>query len=101
MLMTVSAVMILVFATDDPAALVAWLMLVASKALAIARAVTWHSRWPRVGWIFAITNAPLRAIRPAVGAVIWIVDVPRWSGGHRVVRRSNLFEQVFDGRHRG
>lgn len=88
MFVAVVAMVVLVLAGDDPPSLVAWLMASAPKARAVARTVARHARRPRIGRVLAITDAPLRAVGPAMSAMIWIIDVPRWRDGHRISRRS-------------
>ena len=95
-LVAVVAVMIFVLAASEPPSFVAGLMFVTPEALAITWAVTWRTRWPRVGRVLAITSAPRRAVGPTVGAVMWIVDVPWRCRGERVLRRAPLLEEVLD-----
>lgn len=59
MLMAVIAVMVLVLARLDLAALAAWFVAVTTKARTVARTVAWSAYRPWIRRIFTVADSPL------------------------------------------
>lgn len=68
MYMTVIAVVIFVLACVDLAAFPAGDMIYTAEAWTVSRTISWNTSRPRICWIFAIANTPLR-ISSAMTAV--------------------------------
>jgi len=97
-LVTVFAVMILVLAVFELAALPARFVVVTLEARAVTGSVAWSARRPRRRWIFAVAEDPRgrdTSANPAVHAGVR-VHVPRRSFWSRSLGLSFFLEQLLD-----